>query len=150
MLGIAVALLGILWLNRGMELVLRNFETGEVYARYSVQPGDECSIEFRHSVNKTPVRDVYQITEDGRFHNIRCIYYGFGAGVQTQLEEGETLSYQDGAMVIDNIQKYSDQLTYSLIPISTHVLRVGEEIVSLPELVGGEAVLSLAIERHPF
>lgn len=149
-LGIAVTLLGILWLNRGTDLVLRNFETGEVYARYSVQPGDECSIEFRHSVNKTPVRDVYQITEDGRFHNVRCIYYGFGAGVQTQLEEGETLSYQDGAMVIDHIQKYSDQLTYSLIPISTHVLRVGEEAVSLPELVGGAAVLSLTIERHLF
>lgn len=147
---IAVALLGILWLNRGTDLVLRNFETGEVYARYPVQPGEECSVEFRHSVNKTPVRDVYQITEDGRFHNIRCIYYGFGAGVQTQLEEGETLSYQDGAMVIDNIQKYSDQLTYSLIPISTHVLRVGEETVSLPELVGGEAVLSLTLERHLF
>lgn len=147
---IAAAILSALWLGRGTYLVLRDGNTGREYARYPVEPGEECSVEFIHSVNRTPVRDVYEITEDGRFHNVRCIYYGFGAGVQTQLEEGETLSYQDGAMVIDQIEKYSDELIYSLIPISTHVLRVGEETVSLPELVGGKAVLSLTIERHLF
>lgn len=147
---IAVALFGFAWSGRETWLVLRDFQTNQVYARYPIRPGDEFSIEFKHSVNKTPVRDVYRITEDGQFHNVRCIYYGFGAGVQTQLEEGETLSYQDGAMIIDNIQKYYAQLTYSLVPISTHVLRVGGEEVFLPELIDGEAVLVFTIERHLF
>ncbi|MGM9538500.1 MAG: DUF1850 domain-containing protein [Candidatus Onthomonas sp.] len=147
---IAVALFGFVWMNRETWLVLRNLQTEEVYARYPIQAGEEFSIEFKHSVNKTPVRDVYQITEDGQFHNIRCIYYGFGAGVQTQLEEGETLSYQDGAMIIDNIQKYSPQLTYSLLSISTHVLRVGEEEVFLPDLIDGEAIVAFTVERHLF
>lgn len=147
---IAVALFAFALAGRGTYLVLRNLQTDQVYARYPVQPGETFSIQFKHSVNKTPVRDVYQITEDGQFHNFRCIYYGFGAGVQTQLEEGETLSYQDGAMVIDHIQKYMPQLTYSILPISTHVLRVGEEAVNLPELTGGEAIVSFTIERPLF
>lgn len=148
MIIIAVALFGFAWLGRGTWLMVRDYDTGKVYGRYPIQAGEECSIEFKHSVNKTPVRDVYEITEDGQFHNIRCIYYGFGAGVQTQLEEGETLSYQDGAMVIDNIQKYYPKLTYSLLPTSTHVLRVGEEEVFLPGLIGGETILVFTIERH--
>ena len=53
-------------------------------------------------------------------------------------------------MIIDNIQKYYSQLTYSLVPISTHVLRVGEEEVFLPGLIDGEAVLVFTIERHLF
>lgn len=148
MIIIAVALFGFAWLGRGTWLMVRDYDTGKVYGRYPIQAGEECSIEFKHSVNKTPVRDVYEITEDGQFHNIRCIYYGFGAGVQTQLEEGETLSYQDGAMVIDNIQKYYPKLTYSLLPTSTHVLRVGEEEVFLPGLIDGETILVFTIERH--
>lgn len=143
-------LFGAAWLSRGTWLVLRDYQTGHVYARYAVEPGEEISITFRHSVNQTPVEDVFQITEDLEFHNIRCIYYGFGAGVQTELEEGETLTYQDGAMVIGNIQKYESSLIYSLVSVSTHVLTVGGETVSLPELVGGEAVLELTVERQLF
>ena len=40
-------------------LVLRDGDTKEEYARFSVSEGDEFSVTFIHSVNQYPLTDVY-------------------------------------------------------------------------------------------
>ena len=65
-------------------LVLQNSETGAVIAVFPVNDGEEFSITFIHSVNQTPVTDVYQI-KSGRIHVVRMVYYSFGAGVQSEI-----------------------------------------------------------------
>ena len=147
---IAMALLGFLFMRPHTWLVLRDYDTGRQLARYPMEKGDSCSIEFTHSVNKTPVRDEYIITGDGTFHNVRCIYYGFGAGVQTALEGEETLRYEDGAMIIEGIEKYYAELTYGILPTSTHVLRVNGEEVFLPGLIEEPHIVVFCFERHLF
>ena len=47
----------------GTSLVLSNADSGQVYATYPVENGDTFAVEFIHSVNKSPVRDVYEIRE---------------------------------------------------------------------------------------
>ena len=86
-------------------LTLRNRDTGELYGRYPMKEGERFSVEFKHSINLSPVIDVYQI-EDGNIYVEETIYYHFGAGVQTELNEGETLSYgEDGSMIVGNIHQ---------------------------------------------
>ena len=92
----------------------------------------------------------YVITEEGEFHNDCCVYYGFGAGVQTELAEGEKLRYEDGAMIIEGIEKYYPQLTYGILPTSTHVFRVNEEEVFLPDLIEEELIMVFTYEWHLF
>ena len=58
-----------------MELVLSDSQSGQVYATYPVENGDTFAVEFVHSVNKSPVRDVFEIRE-GEIWNTQCIYYG--------------------------------------------------------------------------
>ena len=90
----AALLIGIF--TRPGSLVLKNGATGEVYARYPMREGEGFSVGFIHSVNKSPVTDEYEI-RDGQITVVRTIDYGFGAGVQTQIEEGQTLTYgEDG------------------------------------------------------
>lgn len=115
-------------------LVLTDLSTGEHYASYPVNIGDEFSITFTHSVNKTPVTDYYTIISDKDIHNTACRYYGFGAGVQTELNDGETLRYEDDAMVIENIEKHYDRLIYSVKQNSTHHLNINGEDIFLPSL----------------
>ena len=118
------------------ELVLSDPATGEVYASYPAQEGDEFSVEFIHSVNKSPVRDYYECRSDGIW-NTRCVYYGFGAGVEEILLEGETLSYgDDGEMIVSGIENHPDPMILVVGTISDHTLRVGEETVSLRDLCG--------------
>ena len=118
------------------ELVLSDPATGKVYASYPMEEGEEFSVEFIHSVNKSPVRDYYQCRADGIW-NTRCVYYGFGAGVEEILLEGETLSYGgDGEMIVSNIDNRLDPMILVVGTISDHTLRVGEETVSLRDLCG--------------
>lgn len=118
------------------ELVLSDWDSGQVYASYPVEEGTTFGVEFIHSVNKSPVRDIYEIRGE-EIWNTQCIYYGFGAGVEETLGEGETLSYGDkGEMIVSGIEKKMDNMLLVVGTISDHTLYLGEETISLRDLCG--------------
>ena len=128
------------------RLVLSDPASGRVYASYPVEEGDEFSVEFIHSVNKSPVRDYYQCRADGIW-NTRCVYYGFGAGVEEILLEGETLSYgEDGEMIVSGIDHRLDPMILVVGTISDHTLRIGGETVSLRDLCGRSSKVLFTFE----
>ena len=88
-------------LRSGDYLVLRNGDTNAEYARFRVKEGDEFSVTFIHSVNKYPLTDVYEI-RDHKIYVIRTIYNNFGAGVQTEIEAGQTLTYDENGEMVGN------------------------------------------------
>ena len=131
----------------GTSLVLSNADSGQVYATYPVENGDTFAVEFIHSVNKSPVRDVYEIRE-GEIWNTQCIYYGFGAGVEEELGEGETLSYgENGEMIISNIEKKIDNMVIVVGTISDHTLYLGDETISLRDLCGRSSKVLFSCQR---
>ena len=87
--------------------------------------GGTFSVGFVHSVNKSPVIDCYEI-RDGAVILTKTIYYSFGAGVQTILEEGQSLSYgDDGAMIVTGFEQEMSPLSYIVGTVSDHVLTLG-------------------------
>ena len=135
-IAVIVAAACFLIIRPGYYLTLTNRDTGKVYEKYPMKEGDCFSITFIHSVNKTPVTDYFYI-EDGHIFNEECKYYGFGAGVQTQLNEGESLSYtEDGGMLISNIHQNRDNVGYIVGTVSDHVLNVNGKDVSLRDMCG--------------
>lgn len=131
-------------------LVLRDRDTGRRYARYPLREGEEFCVEFKHSVNLSPVIDVYRI-EEGEIYVEQTVYYHFGAGVQTQLNEGETLTYtDDGAMAVGNIHQKRSGMTYIVGTVYDHVLTVHDRRVSLSELCGRNAPVRFTYEFQLF
>ena len=126
--------------HRSMYLVLSSEKTGEVYARYPVRVNDIFGIGFIHSVNKSPVTDYYEVRKDG-IYVVRTVYYGFGAGVQTELNEGQTLEYgSDGSM---------DDLVYFVGTVSDHTLTLGDrQQISLRTLCGKNAMVRISLEKR--
>ena len=126
---------------------MRNDDTGELYAKYRFNEGDRFSIEFIHSVNKSPVRDIYEVI-DGKIYVVETIYYAFGAGVQTELNEGETLSYgENNEMIISNINQELPYLCYRVGTVSDHMLMVNDEkAISLRELCGRNSPVLFSFE----
>lgn len=117
-------------------LTLRNRDTGELYARYTLSNNERFSVEFKHSINLSPVIDVYEI-ENGDIYVEETIYYHFGAGVQTELNDGETLSYgDDGSMIVSNIHQLRNNVGYIVGTVYDHVLRVDGREISLRDLCG--------------
>ena len=144
---IVAALAAIFFYRRGGALVLTNARSGEELARYAVPEGGTFSIGFIHSVNQSPVTDYYEIRE-GRIFVTKTVYYGFGAGVQTELGENETLSYgEDGSMIISGIDKEIPDLLYIVGTVSDHILRIenGAEI-SLRDLCGRNTLVRFTYE----
>lgn len=123
---IAAALL--IGTHSGWYLTLTDGDTGQIYARYPIKEGDSFAVGFVHSVNKNPVIDVYRIEAHQIFVE-ETIYYSFGAGVQTELNPGETLTYgEGGCMIVGNIHKGFDTvgLRYIVGSVSDHTLVLGD------------------------
>ena len=111
-------------------------------ARYITQKAEEglmFSVEFIHSVNQTPLKDTY-IIEDEQIRAYSTTYRSFGAGVQTALEEGQTMTYDDdGNMVITGFDITYDPLRYIVGTVSDHILTIDGKEISLRDLCGRNA-----------
>jgi len=129
-------------------LTLRDADTGKIWIRLPVRDRSEFSIEFVHSVNQTPVRDAYVIS--GReIQPVATYFYNFGAGMQTDLEEGQSLNHHpDGSMSITGFQQSFKQLNYIVGTVSDHVLTIDGKQVSLRELCGSNAAVTFAVEER--
>lgn len=131
-------------------LILRNGETGKLIAAYPVKNGDQFSITFIHSVNNSPVTDIYEI-RSGSIFVIKTVYYSFGAGVQTQIEEGQTLEYgEDGSMVVSGFERKMPKLSYIVGTVSDHVLEIDDRKISLRELCGRNATVKFTCSPRLF
>lgn len=120
-------------------LALCDAKTDKVIQLYEVSEGDEFSVEFIHSVNKSPVKDIFVIRE-GKIFVDRTVYSAFGAGVQTEVEEGQTLSYdEEGNMVVSGFNIEFPRVKYIVSPVYDHVLEIDGEKISLTEKCGSGA-----------
>lgn len=136
--------------DHGGYLIVSNGDTGTEYARYPIAADGQFSVGFIHSVNKSPVTDVYQI-KDGEIYVEKTIYYGFGAGVQTEVEPGQTLTYGgDGSMVVSGFDTKLDPLLYFVGTVSDHTLTVGDQTISLRDLCGRNSLVRFTYAKKYF
>jgi len=145
----AILLLGgiLLFSMKEKELLIRDQDTGEIYGRFEVEEGEIFSITFIHSVNQSPVTDRLMITEKG-FDAYETIYSSFGAGVQTELMDGETLSYdQEGNMIISDFKHSYTSLNLIVGTVSDHILTIQGKEISLRELCGRNTSVAIVIKN---
>ena len=134
-------------LRSGDYLVLRNGDTDEEFARFRVSEGDEFSVRFIHSVNQYPLTDVYEI-RDHKIYVVRMIYNNFGAGVQTEIEEGQILEInENGEMVVSGFNQEMPWLSYIVGTVSDHILTIHDEEISLRELCGRNSKVKFSCEH---
>jgi hypothetical protein len=118
--------------------------TGAVYGRWAVKEGTEFFVEFIHSVNQSPVRDVYQVRAR-RIAPVAAVFSSFGAGMRADLEAGQTLSRDGEALRITGFTASYGELTYIVGTVSDHILGINNERISLRELCGKNAHITLRI-----
>ncbi len=128
-------------------LVLVNQETGVPYGQWVMDDGSLFSLSFIHSVNKSQVKDEL-LVEDGILHAHKTIYSGFGAGVQTELNEGETLTYdEENRMVISHMKTTYESLNLIVGTVSDHILEIHGKEISLRKLCGKNAPVTFLVAQ---
>lgn len=130
------------------KLILYNNESGSKIASFPIGVNDYFYVKFTHSVNMSPVIDYYKFNKDNEIYVYKTVYYNFGAGVETELEGDETMTYgDDGSMIIDNIDKKFDPLEYYLSSIYDHKLSInGQEEISLWDICGKNILIKIIIQ----
>ena len=126
-------------------LIMYDSDTGKRYITQKVEDGFIFSVEFIHSVNQTPVKDTY-IIENKQIKAYSTTYRSFGAGVQTSLDEGQTMTYDDkGNMIITGFDITYDPLRYIVGTVSDHILFINGDKISLRTLCGRNAKIVFEI-----
>ena len=132
----------------GPCLTLRDTDTGRVYARYPLGENGEFSIAFVHSVNQTPVEDVFAAAGK-EIRPIATVFRSFGAGMQTELEVGQVLHHHpDGSMSITGFDRRYPKLHYIVGTVSDHILTINGARLSLRALCGSNAAVTFQIEER--
>ena len=116
-------------------LVVADADSGERLLAVPVETGAEVTLAYTHSVEKTPVRDVYVIDGDS-LRMVRTEFDSYGAG----LPSGADVERTDDGLVAPVDRSY-DRLRVSPGSIAGHELRVGEDRHDLVALADGEVVV---------
>lgn len=123
--------------NDKQRLYLYNDKNDFLLDIYEFDNEKEFSIEFIHSVNKSPVIDYYTIDDNNNIIITKTTYFGFGAGVQTELNDNEQIEYgNNGEMTVTNINKVISPLIYIVGTVSHHTININNKNIILDEKYG--------------
>jgi len=126
-------------------LVVKNAGSGRVYGKWSLKEHGEFAIEFIHSVNLSPVTEFFRI-ENGVIRLFAVCFSSFGAGMQSDLRDGQTLSRDGERMMLSGLNALFTELSYIVGTVSDHLLIINGESVSLRELGGRNAHIAISLE----
>jgi hypothetical protein len=128
--------------TNSLSLEIRDTASGKIYGKWPIEEAGEFAIEFVHSVNKSPVRETFKVQgKEIRVYAVR--FNSFGAGMQSDLEEGQTLTRDGDAMVISGFTASYKELNYIVGTVSDHLLFINNETISLRDLCGRNANITL-------
>jgi hypothetical protein len=135
--------------KKGRVLEIRDAASARVYGRWPLGESGEFSIEFVHSVHQSPVRETFRV-EGSSVLPLAARFYSFGAGMQSDLEEGQTMSRDGDAMLVRGFNASFRELNYIVGTVSDHLLIIGDEAVSLRELCGRNASITIRPAKRRF
>ena len=116
------------------NLVLTNDHSGQVLLVQRINEGDEFAISFIHSVNISPVKEIYQVRQ-GQIVLTALEFYAFGAGMPTDLEAGQTLVHlPTGGLRIEGFERIILDLRYMIDYVANLTLHLGAENIPLAGL----------------
>lgn len=123
-------------------LVVEDAETGERLLAVPVAEGTTVALNYTHSVEKTPVLDVYAV--DGtELEMVRMEFRSYGAGLPARADVTVT---ENDTFVFDPEGSY-EELYVTPGPIAGHELVVGDRAYDLVDLSDARTVkLSVAAE----
>lgn len=131
--------------RKTFRLIISDQQSGEVYLETTVQPGDELSFGWEHSIEHVEWDEYYEIMADTTFTLHAIAIGGFGAGIPADMNC--TIRYEDGLIYMENIVG-SEFPEFNWIHSTTQMQWIavnGETIVTGPELPQ-RARLNLRVE----
>jgi hypothetical protein len=126
------------------ELSLIDANTEQVIWSATVNTGDQFILEYTHSVHKTPVKDYFEISDDNQLVLYKTAFSTYGAGMPFESEFN--FMTEDGFFVIDSLNRTMSSFLLRIVPLADHKLILGNQTVTLNDLVSPNTLLVIAVE----
>lgn len=140
-------LISVLTLPMVPALCIQRVDTGQLLGAFYVPRGDEFYVEFKHSVNRTPVREYYRM-ENGKTVLSRAEYVSFGAGMpEVPEQKGSVLRTEDGVLRLDDINQPLDSFIYRIGIYAGHTLVVKGRVLPLKTIAPVQTALRFSCQR---
>ena len=120
----------------GQTLVVADADTGDRLLTIPVDDGTEVTLSYTHSVEKTPVEEVY-VVDGTALEQTRIEFHSYGAGLPANAAVERTDAGSFVAYPNDTFQR----LAIAPGTVAGHVLTVGEDEYDLYSLSGGTSVI---------
>jgi len=153
--GLALALLlaFVLFIPSQRKFVILERKTGRILYYRDVKPGDTFTITYTHSINKSPVDEIFEIGEDYSILLKKTVFHAFGVGtpavVGSEIGKGQTLSLFDDRVEIDNINKPIEQCVYFVGLIANHKFTMDNIEIPLKQLTEPQKAVQFDVRRIP-
>ena len=116
---------------------------------WAADKGERFEVEFVHSLNLSPIVDVFEVTGEG-FILRESIFSSLGAGSPTPADHpGSELIHSNGVFRLIGIDKPMNSLTILTQDTPNHRISFGEREAFLLELVGSGKSVTIEIKRLP-
>lgn len=124
-------------------LVVADADTGEPILVVPVENGTRVTLAYTHSVEKTPVRDVY-VVDGNELEMVEMRFQSYGAGLPARAN----VTRENGWFVFDPKGSYA---TVLITPgeVAGHELWVDDRRYDLVALSGGKSVELFVVQRCP-
>jgi hypothetical protein len=124
-------------------LVVADADTGEPILVVPVENGTRVTLAYTHSVEKTPVQDVYAV-DGSELEMVEMRFQSYGAGLPARAN----VTRENEWFVFDPAGSYA---TVPVTPgeVAGHELRMGDRRYDLVALSGGESVELFVVRRCP-
>ncbi len=129
------------------QFVITDYKTDTVIYSSDAGPGDKFSITYIHSVNKSPVEDQFCIDNDYSILLQKSIFKSFGAGVPSNLTDGDKFEYYKDRIEVSFINRKIDNLLMFVGVIAEHHFLMNGKDLKLNELISPQRSVHFSIKK---
>lgn len=128
-------------------------DKGTVLRQYPVCGGDRFVLEYIHSSEKTPIRDFFEITEEGELVLLEERYQWYAVGLEANTEGRGLGMHYDGKETVVTLNRPFPVLPVRVGWVAEQVLILPGERILLSEIASGGELLEIRIidkRRYPW
>jgi len=147
---IVIIIIIILFFIPAYTLEFRSFSNGELYFIQRVKPDDKFTLKYKHSVELSPVWEIFIIDKDYQIVLIETDFLDHGAGLPYTAFENEIFVDEDGKFKIKNMHRIMPSPIYYMVgTIYENTLYFKNKEINFSLLVG-DKILTIEIYRNNF
>jgi len=127
-----------------LEVINRDHQS--LICRRSFAPGQRFSFMYIHSVQKTPVYEVYTVDAGGKVMLLETRVQSLGYGLPAP-RRGDNYRLQDGYLVVSDINRPVDKLLIRVNFVRLMELRIDDKSFDLRKFGAGGELIEVSAKR---